>query len=847
MQMSHRKIPSAISLFLIAMFFVSLFALPTSNAQSDYRTKKTYAVVGLLPNPAGVGQEVLIWVGITDYVQNPTDGWKGLSITIQRPDGKTDTISNIMTDATGATGRVYVPDTVGNYTVQTHFPAQWFNWTSPPMFDPEVYGNIWYEASDSENLTLVVTNEIAPIYPAAPLPTEYWTRPINGQFWDWNTISGNWISRPDNAYAPNNDNAPESGHILWAKPLSLGGLAGGFTETHGYETGDAYEGKWANSVIINGMLFYNRFASGFGGGWVQQGISAVDIRTGDEVWFKNNSRLAFGQTFYWDSFNMHGVFSYVYETVSTFDFATFTSATTWKAYDPLSGEWEFSIKNIPSGGVMFGASNTVIGPKGEIIIYNIDLAHGWIAKWNSTTAVLGPATGMALGSWGSAANTQQTFDGNRGYDWNKTLSAGAGNLPGGISKILPDRVIGCTASGWTSIGERTVGIWAFSLVPGQEGQLLYNTTWQPPTGMLTISFGDASADDKIFTLKAKETRAIYGFSTDTGQKLWGPTESQVMMQVYGMTGGIAYGRVFSTGYGGILYCYNATTGETLWEYKAEDPYHQSTFSDTWPLFVAFIADKKVYLQSNEHSPINPLPRGAPFVCVDVETGKRVWELPIWGTSWGGAPIIGDSIIAQFDSYDDRIYAIGKGPSATTVTAPDLGSAGGTSVTIKGTVMDVSAGTKYKDLTERFPNGVPAVSDDSQTEWMKYVYMQFTRPANATGVAVSLDTIDPNGNFIHIGNTTSDQSGMFSYRWVPPADIPGKYTIIATFAGSKSYWPSYSETAMSVDPAAATPAPTAAPISNIATTGDLMTFMTVGVIAIIIAIAIVGLLLLRKRP
>ena len=847
MQKLNSKTKTAIALILISTFAISIIALPVANAQgSTYRTKKTYAVVGLLPNPAGVGQEVLIWVGITDYVENPTDGWTGLSITIQRPDGKTDTISNIKTDATGATGRVYIPDIVGNYSVQTHFPAQWFNWTFPPMFDPEVYGNIWYEASDSEILTLVVTEDQAPIYPATPLPNFYWTRPINDQHWDWNTISANWISTPDNLYAPNNDDAPESGHILWAKPLSLGGLAGGFTGTHGYETGDAYEGKFSSPVIINGMLFYNRYASGFGGGWIQQGIYAVDLRTGEEIWFKNNSRLAFGQTFYWDSFNMHGVFSYIYETISTFDFATFTSSTIWKAYDPLTGEWQFSIENIPSSGEMFGPSNTVIGPHGEIIIYNIDLDNGWIAKWNSTTAVLGPVQGMEAGSWGSAANTQRTFDGNQGYDWNKTLSSGAGNLPGAISKILPDRVIGCTSAGWTSIGERTVGIWAFSLKPGQEGLLLYNTTWQPPTGMLTISFGDASAEDKVFTLKVKETRQIIGFSTETGQKIWGPTaEPQAPMQIYGMEGGIAYGRVFSTGYGGILYCYNATTGETLWKYTAEDPYHQSTFSNTWPIFIAFITDNKVYLQSNEHSPINPLPRGSPFVAVDVETGQKVWELPIWGTSWGGAPIIGDSIIAQFDSYDNRIYSIGKGPSSITVEAPDLGSAGGTSVTIKGTVTDVSAGTKYSDLTARFPNGIPAVSDESQTDWMKYVYMQFPKPNNATGVAVSLDAIDPNNNLIHLGDTASDSSGFFSLRWVPPVDIVGKYTVIATFAGSKSYWPSSTETAFSVDEA-----PSAEPEPQPQQPSLADTYFLPMSIAIIVAVIVVGvllaLLLLRKR-
>ena len=32
------------------------------------------------------------------------------------------------------------------------------------------------------------------------------------------------------------------------------------------------------------------------------------------------------------------------------------------------------------------------------------------------------------------------------------------------------------------------------------------------------------------------------------------------------------------------------------------------------------------------------------------------------TRWGGNGIIGDSIIATMDTYDQRVYAIGKGPS-----------------------------------------------------------------------------------------------------------------------------------------------------------------------------------------
>jgi len=591
MHISNKKRATAISLLLIATFMASIVAIHPTNAQTtDYRTKTTYAMIGVMPNPVGVEQTVHVWFGMTDYLENESQGWKGITITVTRPDGKNETLGPFTTAATGQAQTNYVPTMIGNYTFQCHFPQQWLNWTATPMFDPEIYGKILYKASDSEVATLTVQQDPIQEYGYYALPTEYWTRPINAQLASWYSISGNWVTIPVNKIAVGNDNAPESSHILWSKPLNMGGLSGGVLGDKSSETGDAYEGKFSSSVIINGILYYNRYAAGFGGGWAQQGISAVDLKTGEEIWFKNNSRLAFGQTFFFKGFNMRGVFDYIYTSTSTFDMSTFTSVTTWNAYDALTGEYEFSISNIPSTGAMFGASTMVYGPNGEIIIYNIDLVNGWIAKWNSTTAVLGVKQpgDMSAGSWGSAANTQRTFNGNQGYDWNKTLSAGKNGLPGSIVAVLDDRVVGCTASGWTNIGDKTIAIWAFSLKSGQEGTTLYNTTWTPPSGDLSLSMGAFSLDDKVFTINIKEKRQIYAFSLDTGQQVWGPTDSQTELQIYSMNSAFAYGKLLCTGYGGVVYCYNATTGTPLWTYTVSDPGHQSLWNN-WPMFINFFA------------------------------------------------------------------------------------------------------------------------------------------------------------------------------------------------------------------------------------------------------------------
>jgi hypothetical protein len=130
-----------------------------------------------------------------------------------------------------------------------------------------------------------------------------------------------------------------------------------------------------------------------------------------------------------------------------------------------------------------------------------------------------------------------------------------------------------------------------------------------------------------------------------------------------------------------------------------------------------------------------------------------------------------------------------------------------------------------------------------SEWMKYVYMQFARPTSASGVEVTLDAIDPNGNWIPIGNSTSDSSGMYSLQWTP--EIPGKYTIIATFAGTASYYASFSETAIAVDPAPATPTPSPQPLQSVA---DMYFVPAIaGLFVAIIVVGIVMAVLVRKRP
>jgi len=114
----------------------------------------------------------------------------------------------------------------------------------------------------------------------------------------------------------------------------------------------------------------------------------------------------------------------------------------------------------------------------------------------------------------------------------------------------------------------------------------------------------------------------------------------------------------------------------------------------------------------------------------------------------------------------------------------------------------------------------------------------------TGVPVDISVLDSNGNYRSIGSTTSDGSGMFTFTWCP--DISGDYTVVASFAGSESYYPSSVETSFTVVEPAPTAAPTEVPAQSAA---DLYFVPAIaGLFVLVIVVAIVlALLMLRKRP
>ena len=72
--MRNKKI-FAITLLLAIVISLSNILVTTSAQSTSNKTKATYPMIGAMPNPVGVGQETLLWLGISDSLNFQWEGW----------------------------------------------------------------------------------------------------------------------------------------------------------------------------------------------------------------------------------------------------------------------------------------------------------------------------------------------------------------------------------------------------------------------------------------------------------------------------------------------------------------------------------------------------------------------------------------------------------------------------------------------------------------------------------------------------------------------------------------------------------------------------------------------------
>jgi len=872
------KIFSIVALFLMLSMVVPYAILSTASAHTPAWNIPSFAYVTAAPNPIGVGQTAQVYMWVDTPMPNAalTNDYRrhGYSLTITRPDGTTETHTwDVISDSTGIEFWTYTPSQTGNYTFLFNYPGQTFTWN-----DATWKNDTFQPATATTVLQVTNTMVFAPT-DSYPLPTEYWARPIEGQNSYWFAISSNWLNVPwiRTGATPTGGAgygryqadglAPNSAHVMWTKGITFGGVVGGNdTAVPGetYYMGGSYNVRFSNAIVMQGYLYYQEpYGNGGGGG----DYIAVDIRTGQELWHINCSATgvslvpSFGYLPSFDSGNQHGVLPdgllIATQTVTGL-------GTCWRGYDPRTGVLTtMNVTNVPSGttqaatlAASTGSAVSVAGPTGELLIYtltncgNTTNVQYYLSQWNSSD-VIGSNSNFTPMNWYSGTVNASSKS---SYDWNISIPSLGGSLPWNVFRDAYYNDVLIAIQGSLGTGPRTAetggALAAISLNPATRGQVLWTKSYTPAPNNETRQIIAVDNIARTFVTEDKETLQLNGFSLADGSQLWSTTRPVAEWDTVREDTLSAYGNLYCAGFDGILYCYNDKTGNLLWTY-GNGGAGNSTYAGLetayghYPIFVDVIANGKVYLGTTEHSPGSPWYKGSEYRCINATDGTEIWAMTGWGTGMyvGQYDIVADGYFLYLNCYDMKVYSVGKGPSETTAVASPAVATMGSSVLIQGSVIDIAAGTKQSEQAARFPNGVPAVSDQSMAAWMEYVYMQKPRPTNAIGVPVTISIVDANGNYRQIGTVTSDSEGFYSLNWKP--DVPGKYAVYASFTGSESYWPSNAETAFAVDPAA----PTASPYPVTVLPPTEMYF-TISTIAIIIAIAVVGIvvvLVLRKRP
>lgn len=964
--LKNKNTAIALAIILAISMTASVTFLPNVQAHNPPWQIADHCYIALAPNPIGVGQtlNILIWTAqplansaITNNIRKAN-----YVLTITAPDGTNTTQTFAIVDNTGGEQfTTFTPNQPGNYTATFVFKGMTYPTLSQvtstvPLSTATINSINAYAGDvflpDQVSETFIVQQE--PLTTINyPLPTEYWTRPIEGQNTNWFTIASNWLGPSSyqfgsaaqtgtgyNIFQPDGT-APNSGHILWTRPMEFGGIVGGSNTVvpgASYYSGSSYQPRFYNSIIMNGILYWKQPFGGaattvtingvvYGGAYV-----AVDLRTGQTIWTNNNATYnpTWGQLYNQVDPNQSGIIpsgylwqawtllsatgaalsSVVYPADPYNPTGVTMSNVTWIAYDGFTGNWIFNITNVPQAWNRYGPGGTLLqeqfimpayGPSGEllryVLNYNTATQSGWLALWNTSAVInnlaapAGPYRPEGRSIDGSIATTSTSAFFYNPYSWNVSIN---GNLNGlivnstaatGVSlggptilAVFPGDIMMGTSSGLTvSVGPQYTPnpftMWAINLNAsrGNVGQIMYARNYTAPElmannpnlGSFTQRIGPVDQTTRVFTMQIGETFQWLGYNLDNGNPLWGPTNTvfQTGYQYFGSGLGIgqcavsAYDNIYVQGYGGEIWCYSTATGDLLWQFGNGGPGNSTNdgINSPWgllPTMISAIADGKVYVYSQQHGngAQSPYYKGEMIWVLNATTGQQIWSIPFQGPNDGGPGYpegsIADGTYVNQNMYDNQIYAFGQGPSAITVTAPQTAVSEGEPVVIRGTVMDISAGTEQNQQAARFPYGVPCASEASQSDWMAYVYMQKPIPTNFTGVTVNLYVLDSNGNYRPIGTTATDTSGMYTLTWTP--DISGDFKVFAQFAGSNSYWPSSAETSF----VAVSPHPTQStgttPGSNAVSTTDFY----IAIAAIIIVVIIFGIasimLALRKR-
>ena len=829
----------AIAIILVLSTSSMLSIIPSVSAYTSVPDRETGTTVGISPTHVGKGQQVIIQIltypapaGPTNYAQDVTAGLLGgfsnITVSITKPDGSTDTFMPVdetlkaagvnvpgQAEIVGALMFYYYPDQVGNYSVTASFPGK--TYTTDNSYK-SLNLSVYYKPSNTKQATTFSVQEepvLAGIlngYPWSPLPDNYWENPVQTDNREWAAISGDWVQgnilvqqyiSSYNEYST----APKTDHILWANEVSIGGIIGGEWGSLPYGGG----GGDAN-IILEGKIYQASSKTGY--------FDCIDQLTGKTLWTApGNPTLAhrldpFFQTA--AQANEGAVSVALWQA----------SGSSWKKYDPYDGDLLQTINNAPTDLDTVAFSD---GSPYVIITQSPGINMGGTNPAFNNTRPLGyDYTYLIKWDMSKVINN----DWKTGIVWNVSTIDPTLDIYKGEVNVGDNGFYGVRA--FPFVGANVIIVRTHNAMQIMEG---YDYTtgerlWRNNNTVLDIGVNDADGGiNGPLIMIDGATSEFVAYNVKTGQEQWRASMGEKPWSMIPDYCYAIHNDTFYTGsYDGHVYAYSLDDGKLVWQSDYYGDEDESLYG-TQPFNGRMVgANGILYISTDTVYQLMPRTRFHALVAINETTGEFLWKLPI-----GAKPrSIANGYLVATDGENGIQYCIGKGKTATSITAPTTAVAAGTSVLIQGTVLDMSPGNP----------GTPAVSDADMSEWMDYLYGQnatmINSPPSPDGVPVRFLAIGSDDNPVLIGTAMSDSSGQYSFKWTPTS--PDIYKITATFDGSDSYWGSWAETGLAIEAApAGTPTQTAL-------TMPPYEMYTLGMgIAILIAIAVVGVLMLRKRP
>jgi len=816
----------------------------------------TEAHLSFRPNPIGIGQSLLVNIWIVPSTNNQ-QFYNNYTVYIQKPDGTIDAVGPLNSYQGDATSWFeYVVNQIGEWKLKFVFTGDYFpkglyykgdivsatNYTgsigSSGTTGLSAFGNVYYKPSSTEWQTLTVQSNMVGSWPPAPLPTDYWTRPVSLANREWWPILGSWpqdgwqgggptwdalYSGNSLTYADNHNfhpwvQAPNTDHVVWKQQHAIAGLIGGPTGIYGM-TGS----PGGPSVIFQGRCYQTYNKPGVG-----SVAACYDLRTG-QVYYEIPGGRTPTRVVYYPPQESTVIAGEIAQIAWSAELVDISGATLYKVNPYTGAVSNYSISPVNTGKAYNYFYNQYNG---------MSIAVQTLGTGANTQFRLINWTTRGSGNLASRVLTNTTYSG-AGAD--TFFGAGVVN---DTDRFNGDVQIDFTAGVWLQVNAwealnttATYGGYVVTAYSIQTGVKLWSKNI---TGVATYSRSDYITDHGIIAVLTI-WGTWQGYDIVTGALKWTTPRMQYPWG-YNSFGAYAvasaYGLFYRFSYDGV-YAFKWSDGTIAWHYMApalnewETPYLENGTAQYSFNSGGWVADGKMYIANSEHTPSWPLTRGWQLHCINATTGEGIWKI-VGDASPSAAA---DGYLVAASSETGYNYAFGKGLSATIVTAPDVAVPKGTGITIKGTVLDQSPAQ---------PN-TPCVSKDSMTTQMQYLHFQYPidglyHNETITGVPVFLSAIASDGSVVNIGTVTTDgYYGTFSQLWIPPNE--GTYKIIASFAGDESYGSSSAATAVSIGPA---PTTTETPQTEVP---DYTMTIVGGVIAVIVAVAIAALAIIligRKR-